>query len=328
MIIAITDDYHGLVPKLDCYRRLEGHDVRVLREAAPPFDRQVERLRDAEAIVPVRERTKFDRTLLEALPRLRVISQTGRSTHHIDVAACTELGIAVMSGTHASPHTVAEHTWALILSALRRIPQETALMKEGVWREQFSCALHGRTLGVYGLGTIGALVAATAKTFGMRVLVFGRRQSVERAAASGYETARDREQFFAESDVVSLHVRLTPATRAIVTAKDLARMKPTSLLVNTARAELIEPDALATALRAGRPGFAAVDVYENEPVLRGDHPLLSLDNALCTAHSAWLERDTYELYFGEAFENLLRWSAGNAVTLVNPDVARHARRTR
>jgi len=322
MIIAIPDDYHGLVPRLECYRRLQAHDVRVLREAAPPFDALVERLRDAEAIVPIRERTVFDRRLLEALPRLRIVSQTGRSTHHVDVAACTQLGISVTAGSHASPYTVAEHTWALILSTLRHIPRETALMKRGLWREQFTIGLHGRTLGVYGLGTIGALVAATAATFGMRVLVFGQQRSAERARAAGYDVARDREQLFAESDVLSLHVRLAPATRGIVTAADLARMKPTALLVNTARAELIAPDALAAALRAGRPGFAAVDVYENEPVLGGDHPLLKLDNATCTPHSAWLERDTYELYFGEAFDNLLAWAAGKPVKLVNPAVAR------
>lgn len=326
MIIAIPDDYHGLVSSLDCYRRLHGHEVRVLRDAAPPFDVLVDGLRDAEAIVPIRERTIFDRRLLQALPRLRLISQTGRSTHHVDVAACTELGIAVTAGSHASPHTVAEHTWALILSTLRHVPRETALMKRGLWRDQFSIGLHGRTLGIYGLGTIGALVAATGKSFGMRVLVLGQQRSAERAAAAGYETARDREQFFEESDVLSLHVRLAAATRGIVTADDLARMKPTALLVNTARAELVAPGALAAALRAGRPGFAAVDVYENEPVLHGEHPLLELGNATCTPHSAWLERQTYELYFGEAFDSLLAWAAGRPVKLVNPRVVQRGAR--
>jgi D-3-phosphoglycerate dehydrogenase / 2-oxoglutarate reductase len=321
MIIAIPDDYHGLVPQLDCYRRLHEFDVRVLREAAPPFDTLVERLRDAEVIVPIRERTVFDRRLLEALPRLRLISQTGRSAHHVDLAACTALGIAVTAGSHASPYTVAEHTWALILSTLRHVPRETALMKQGLWRNQFSLGLRGRTLGVYGLGTIGSLVAATAKTFGMRVLVLGQQRSAERAAAAGYDVALDRAHFFAESDVLSLHVRLSADTRGVVTAADLAMMKPTALLVNTARAELIAPGALAAALRAGRPGYAAVDVYEDEPVLGGDHPLLALDNATCTPHSAWLERETYELYFGEAFDNALAWVAGKPVRLLNPGVA-------
>ncbi len=320
MIIAIPDDYHGLVPRLDCYQRLSGHDVRELRDAAQPGETLVEKLQDAEAIVPIRERTVFDRRLLEALPRLRLISQTGRSAHHVDVAACTELGIAVTAGSHASPYTVAEHTWALILSTLRHVPRETALMKQGLWRDRFSLGLRGRTLGVYGLGTIGSLVAATGKSFGMRILVLGREQSRTQALAAGYEVAADAGQLFSESDVLTLNVRLGAATRGIVTAGHLARMKPTALLVNAARAELIQPGALAEALRRGRPGYAAVDVYEQEPVLHGDHPLLALDNATCTPHSAWLERETYELYFGEAFDHLLAWASGAPVKLLNPTV--------
>ncbi|HEY9445930.1 MAG TPA: D-2-hydroxyacid dehydrogenase family protein [Burkholderiales bacterium] len=323
MIIAIPDDYHGLVPQLDCYRKLEPHEVRTLRDAAPPFERLLEALRDADAIIPIRERTVFDRALLEALPRLKLISQTGRSCHHIDLKTCTERGIAVVAGTHASPHTVAEHTWALILAALRRIPEETTLMRQGRWRGRFSLGLHGRTFGVYGLGTIGSLVAATARSFGMRVLVLGQEKSQARARAAGYEVARDRAQLFEASDVLSLHVRLSAATRGIVTGDDLARMKPTALLVNTARAELVAPGALAAALRSGRPGYAAVDVYEEEPVMNGDHPLLALDNALCTPHSAWLERSTYELYFGEAIDNLLAWAQRRPVKLLNPEVAQN-----
>jgi D-3-phosphoglycerate dehydrogenase len=320
MIIAIPDDYHGVVPTLDCFARLNGHEVRVLREAAPPFDVAVANLRDADIIVPIRERTRFTRELIAALPRLRMISQTGRSTHHVDVDACTERGIAIAAGTHASPYTVSEHTWTLILAALRRIPEEAALMKRGEWRRSLSLGLHGRTLGILGLGKIGGLVAATGATFGMRVLVWGRQATRDVARRAGYSVAADQRALFRESDVLSLHARLVPETRGIVTAGDLAAMKPDSLLVNTARAELIETGALEDALKAGRPGFAAVDVYENEPVLNGDHPLLHLDNALCTAHSAWLEKPTYELYFGEAFENAAAWAGGRAVKLVNPEV--------
>jgi D-3-phosphoglycerate dehydrogenase len=289
----------------------------VFQQAAPPFDVSVANLRDADIIVPIRERTRFTRELIAALPRLRMFSQTGRSTHHIDVAACTARGIAVAAGTHASPYTVAEHTWALILSALRRIPEETALMKRGEWRRSLSLGLHGRTLGIFGLGKIGSLVAATGATFGMRVHVWGREATRDIARRAGYALAADQRALFRESDVLSLHSRLVPETRGIVTAQDLAAMKPDALLVNTARAELIETGALETALKAGRPGFAAVDVYEDEPVLKGDHPLLRLDNALCTAHSAWLEKPTYELYFGEAFENAAAWAAGRPVKLVN-----------
>lgn len=319
MIIAIPDDYHGLVSTLDCFASLAGHDVRVFRDAAPPFDKLIANLREAEVIVPIRERTRFTREVIERLPRLRHLSQTGRSVHHVDVAACTERGIAVTAGSHASPYTVAEQTWTLILAALRRIPEETALMKRGEWRNSFSLGLHGRTLGVFGLGKIGTLVAATGASFGMKILVWGREASLAAARKAGYTAAAGQAELFEQSDVLSLCVRLSRDTRGIVTAHDLARMKPHALLVNTARAELIAPDALAAALRKGRPGLAAVDVYENEPVLRGDHPLLKLDNALCTPHSAWLEKDTYELYFGEAFDNVIALARGEPVNIVNPE---------
>jgi D-3-phosphoglycerate dehydrogenase len=316
MIIAIPDDYHGLVPKLDCFRRLAAHEVRVFRDVAPTLDVMVGNLRDAEIIVPIRERSRFTRELIVRLPRLKLISQTGRSAHHVDIAACTERGIAVCSGTHASPYTVSEQTWALILAALRRIPEETALMKRGQWRESLSLGLHGRTLGIYGFGKIGGLIAATGASFGMRVLVWGRDSTLARARAAGYAVAADKKELFGQADVLSLMLRLTDATRGIVTAEDLARMKPSALLVNTARAELVAPGALVDALKQGRPGFAAVDVYDHEPVVGGDHPLLRLDNALCTPHSAWLEKDTYELYFGEAFEQALAFAAGKPVNLV------------
>jgi D-3-phosphoglycerate dehydrogenase len=317
MIIAIPDDYHNLVHTLECMKLLQGHTVRIFNDAAPPTETLLRNLRDAEIIMPIRERTRFTREIIEALPNLKLFSQTGRSCHHIDLEACNARGIAVAAGSHASPYTVAEQSWAMILGSLREIPAETALMKAGRWRNRFSFGLKGRTLGVYGLGTIGKLVAATGASFGMRVLVWGRENSLAAARAAGYETASGREQFFAESDVLVLMVRLSKETRGLVTAADLARMKPTALLVNTARAELIAPGVLETALRAGRPGHAAVDVYENEPVLGGNHPLLELENALCTHHSAWLERETYELYFGEAFANAAAFAAGQTVRLVN-----------
>ena len=317
MIIAIPDDYHGLVHSLDCMQLLAGHDVRIYNDAAPPAVTLVKNLCDAEIIVPIRERTRFTREIIEQLPRLKLFSQTGRSCHHIDLDACNDCGIAVAAGSHASPHTVAEQTWAMILGSLREIPRETALMQQGRWRNRFSTGLKGRTLGVFGLGTIGKLVAATGASFGMRVLVWGRDGSLAAARESGYDAASSQDELFEQSDVLTLMVRLSKETRGVVTAAHLARMKPSALLINTARAELIAPDALATALRNGRPGYAAVDVYENEPVLNADHPLLQLDNALCTAHSAWLERDTYELYFGEAFANAAAFAAGRPVPLVN-----------
>jgi D-3-phosphoglycerate dehydrogenase len=317
MIIAIPDDYHNLVRTLDCMRLLQGHEVRIYNDAAAPDEDLVRNLREAEIIVPIRERSRFTRDIISRLPQLKLFSQTGRSCHHIDLEACNEQGVAVASGSHASPYTVAEQTWAMILGSLREIPAETALMKRGGWRNRFSTGLKGRTLGVFGLGTIGALVAATGASFGMRVLVWGRESSLNAARAAGYETVASQDALFEQSDVLTLMVRLTKDTRGLVNAGHLARMKPTALLVNTARAELIAPGVLEAALRNGRPGYAAIDVYENEPVLNGNHPLLELDNALCTAHSAWLERDTYELYFGEAFANAAAFAAGQPVRLVN-----------
>lgn len=319
MLIAIPDDYHDRVSRLDCISRLSGHDVRIFREAAPATERLIARLRDADVIVPIRERTRFAREIIERLPNLKLFSQTGRSTHHIDVPACTERGILVAAGRSDSPYTVSEHTWALILSSLRRIPEETALMKRGAVRSSFSGALHGRTLGIYGLGKIGRLVAATGASFGMRVLAFGRESSGAAARAAGYDVAASRDELFGEADVLCLLMRLTPETRGIVTAGDLARMKPSALLVNTARAALVAPGALVAALQKGRPGFAAVDVYEDEPVVNGDHPLLRLDNALCTPHTAWLIPDTYESYFGEAFENIVAFASGKPSNIINPE---------
>jgi D-3-phosphoglycerate dehydrogenase len=320
MVIAIPDDYHGVVSKLDCLKKLSGHDVRIFREVAPEAGTLVSNLRAAEVVVPVRERTRYTRELIGQLPNLKLFSQTGRSTRHIDVAACTERGIVIAAGTNASPYTVSEHTWALILASLRRIPQEAAMMKRGELRQSFSATLHGRTLGVFGLGKIGKLVATTGASFGMKVLAWGQDASRAAARAAGYAVASSKEALFERSDVLCLLARMDKSTRGIVTAGDLDRMKPTALLVNTARAELIEPGALVSALKKGRPGLAAVDVYENEPVVRGDHPLLQLDNALCTPHTAWLEPDTYELYFGEAFDNINAFLSGSPVNIVNPEV--------
>ncbi len=317
MIIAIPDDYHGLVHTLDCLKLLAGHDVRIYRDVAPPEAALVANLRDAEIIVPVRERTRFTRGIIEQLPKLKLFSQTGRSFHHIDVDACNDRGITIMSGGHASPHTVAEHTWALIMASLRDVAHESDWMRQGIWRDRFNTGLHGKTLGILGLGSIGKLVAATGRSFGMQVVVWGRENSLAAARTDGYDSASSQDDLFTRADVLVVMARLSKDTRSLVKAAHLACMKPTALLVNTARAELIEPGALVAALKAGRPGMAATDVYENEPVQHGNHPLLKLDNALCTAHSAWLERDTYEAYFGEAFANAAAFAAGQPVALTD-----------
>ena len=322
MKITIPDDYHGLVPRLECYGTLAGHDVTVLRDVAPSFETLVEKLRDAEIIVAVRERTAFTRALIEQLPKLKLIAQTGRSAHSVDLKACTDHGIAVCAGSHASPFTVAEHTWALIFASVRRIAEDAALMRKGLWRDGFSTSLRGKTLGVYGLGKIGEPVAAAGAAFGMRVLCYARDATAARAKALGYEVATSKQAFFGQSDVLSVNLRMSEATRGIITAADLAHMKPTALIVNTARAELFAPGVLVEALNKGRPGFAATDVYENEPVQNGNHPLLKMPNAICTPHSAWLEPGTYEAYFGEAFEQAAAFAAGKPVKLLNPDVVR------
>ena len=327
MIIAIPDDYHQRVAHLDCLSKLKGHTVRIFHDVGPDAGTLIGHLGDVEVIVPVRERTRYTREIIERLPRLKLFSQTGRSTHHIDVAACTERGILVAAGKADSPYTVAEHTWALILSARRRIPEDDALMRRGALRSAFSAPLRGRTLGIYGLGRIGKLVAATGASFGMRVLVHGREATGTAARAAGYDIAPTRGELFEQSDVLCALLRLSDATRGIITADDLARMKPAALFVNTARAALVAPGALAEALLRGRPGFAAVDVYENEPVVGGDHPLLKMENTLCTPHTAWLEQPTYELYFGEAFDNIVAYLAGAAANLVNPEALARRRST-
>lgn len=305
MKIVIPDDYQDVVRTLDCFRKVSGHQVTLYHDSVKDEGVLVERFRDADALVLIRERTAITETLLSRLPNLKLISQTGRGIAHIDREACERRGIQVATGT-GSPYATAELTWGLILAAMRHLPREIANLKTGVWQSTLGTGLHGRTLGIFGYGKIGSIVANYGRTFGMRVLVWGREGSLSRAKGDGFETITDKHALFTESDVLSLHIRLSPETRGIVTAHDLTRMKPTALLVNTSRAELIETGALVGALRAGRPGFVAVDVYESEPVV--DHPLLHMDNAICTPHLGYVEKDSYELYFTEAFDNVLAFA--------------------
>lgn len=319
MRVVIPDDYQGAVRGLACFPRLAGHDVTVFHDTVKDLDVLAERLEPAEALVLIRERTRIGGSLLERLPGLRLISQTGKGTAHIDLAACTRRGVVVSAGT-GSPYAPAELTWGLVLAAMRHIPLEAARLRAGRWQSTMGTGLRGRTLGIWGYGKIGALVAGYGRAFGMEVLVWGREGSLSRAAADGFSTAADRRELFERSDVLSLHLKLEAETRGIVTAADLARMKPDALLVNTSRAELVEPGALEAALRQGRPGFAAVDVYEEEPVLGASHPLLAMDNAVCTPHLGYVERDGYELYFEQAFEQVVAFAAGNPIRVVNPQV--------
>ena len=303
MKIAILDDYQDACRSLDAWTKLAGHDVTVFRDTLKDEDALVARLKDFEALGLIRERTRFTASLLERLPKLRALSQTGKAGAHIDLAACKKLGIAVLEGS-GSPYATSELTWGLVLAAMRRIPQEVENLKKGGWQQSVGRALRGRTLGIYGFGKIGSVVAGYGRAFGMKVQVWGREGSLERAKAAGFEAAASREALFATSDVLTIHIRLAPETQGMLTGRDLALMKPDAVFVNTSRAELVAPGALAAGLVAGRPGFAAVDVYEEEPVQGAAHPLLALANAICTPHLGYVEKDGYELYFGSAFDNL------------------------
>ena len=321
MNISILDDYHDTVRTLECFRKLADHEVKVWNDHVQDTDRLAERLKDAQVLVLIRERTKIRAPLLERLPRLKLISQ--RSVWpHIDVDACTRLGIVVSSNMHPGTpsYPTAELTWALILMAMRELPQNIAALKAGRWQVGVGNTVRGKTLGIYGYGRIGQVVASYGRAFGMRVMVWGREQAHAKAIADGYLGARSKEEFFSECDVITLHMRLVDATRGIVTAADLARMKKTALIVNTSRAGLIEKDALEKALKAGRPGKAAIDVYEEEPVLGGRHPLLAMDNVVCTPHLGYVTREEFELQFSDIFDQILAYAAGKPIHVVNPEV--------
>jgi D-3-phosphoglycerate dehydrogenase len=329
MNIIILDDYQDAVRKLKCASKLEPLNAKVFTNTVKGIGQLSVRLRDADVLVLIRERTHFPRALLEKLPRLKLISQTGKVGPHIDVEACTRLGIAVAEGV-GSPIAPAELTWALIMASMRRLPQYIGNLKHGAWQQSglksasmppnfgLGSVLRGKTLGLYGYGKIGKLVAGYGRAFGMDVLVWGREGSRERAVADGLQAADSREAFFGQCDVLSVHLRLSDATRGIVTLDDLSLMKPTALFVNTSRAELVEENALVSALNKGRPGMAAVDVFESEPILQG-HPLLRLENAVCTPHIGYVELDSYEMYFGAAFDNVVNFVNNNPTNLVNPD---------
>jgi len=326
MRITILDDYFDTVRTLACFAKLDGHEVTIFNDHVQDVDALAERLRDTEVLVLIRERTQIRAPLLERLPKLRLISQ--RSVYpHIDVDTCTQLGIIVSSDQHADApsHPTVELTWALILAAMRQLPQQMASLKAGHWQLGVGRTVRDKTLGIFGYGRIGTRVAEIGVAFGMRVVVWAREESRARARADGWETAPSKEAFFEGCDVLSLHMRLKDATRGIVTAQDLVRMKPDALLVNTSRAGLIAPGALLQALRAGRPGMAAVDVYDSEPVRDPDDPLLQLDNLICTPHIGYVTREEYELQFTDIFDQIVAYAAGKPSNVVNPEVLPRAR---
>jgi D-3-phosphoglycerate dehydrogenase / 2-oxoglutarate reductase len=321
MKISILDDYHDTLRTLDCFKKLSGHEIKIWNDHVQDVDALAERLRDTEALVLIRERTEIRAPLLQRLDKLRLISQ--RSVYpHIDIEACTRLGVIVSSSQHPGTpsYAAAELTWGLILAAMRQIPQQMAALKSGKWQIGVGDSLRGKTLGIYGYGRIGSVVAGYGKAFGMNVLVWAREGSLNRARSDGYAVASSKEAFFSQCDIISLHMRLVEGTRGIVTADDLSRMKPTALLVNTSRAPLIKPGALLAALMVGRPGMAAVDVYEEEPVLDTHYPLFAMDKVVCTPHIGYVTRDEYEVQFSDIFDQIVAYAAGKPINVVNPKV--------
>ncbi|MGA2565632.1 MAG: D-2-hydroxyacid dehydrogenase family protein [Pseudolabrys sp.] len=327
MKISILDDYFDTVRTLQCFSKLAGHDVTVWNDHVQDVDALAARLRDTEVLVLIRERTKIRAPLLERLPKLRLISQ--RSVYpHIDIDDCTRLGVIVSSSQHSGTpsYATAELTWGLVIAAIRQIPQQMAALKAGQWQTGVGTTLRDKTLGIYGYGRIGSVIAGYGRAFGMQVLVWAREAALARARADGYATAASKAALFEQCDVISLHMRLVEATRHIVGAADLARMKPTALIVNTSRAPLIEPSALVDALRAGRPGMAAVDVYEDEPLRDTSHPLLNMPNVVCTPHIGYVSRDEYEIQFTDIFDQIVAYAAGAPINVVNPTVLPNARK--
>ena len=321
MQVSILDDYADTLRTLDCFALLADHNVTIWNDHTDDVDELVERLRGTEALVLIRERTPIRAALLERLPELRLISQ--RSVYpHIDVEACTRLGIVVSSDLHPGAPSVAtaELTWGLVIAAMRRIPQQVASMRAGRWQDGIGHTLAGKTLGIYGYGRIGRTIAGYGSAFAMPVLVWSGEESRRRARADGFEVAASREELFERSDIVPVHLRLVDATRGIVTADDLRRMKPSALFVNTSRAGLVEPGALVAALDSGRPGMAAVDVFDEEPLHDIDDPLLTLDNVVCTPHIGYVTREEWELQFTDIFEQIRSFAVGSPMNVVNPEV--------
>jgi D-3-phosphoglycerate dehydrogenase len=326
MRVSILDDWFDTLRTLRCYEKLAGHEVTVFTDHVEDLDVLADRLRACEALVLIRERTQVRTALLERLPALRLISQ--RSVYpHIDVETCSRLGVIVSSNVHVDTpsYATAELTWGLVLAAARQIPQQMNSLRAGRWQIGLGQTLRGKTLGVYGYGRIGKVVAGYARAFGMDVLVWGREPSLARAREDGHAAAATKDAFFEACDVLTLHMRLVPATRGIVTARDLGRMKPDAILVNTSRAGLVEPGGLVAALRAGRPGMAAVDVYEQEPLRDVDDPLLRLENVICTPHIGYGTREEWELQFADVFDQVNAYAAGAPTNVVNPEVLARAR---
>ena len=325
MKIAILDDYQDQVRNLNVTALLKDHEVKVFNNTARGVGQLALRLSNYDVLVLIRERTEISSALLRKLPNLKIISQTGKVSGHIDVEQASKQGVVILEGS-GDPTAPAELTWALIMAASRKIVPYASHLKEGGWQRTsmnaennlLGCTLKGKVLGIWGYGKIGKLIAGYGKAFGMQILVWGREPSRDQAKKDGVLVAESKQDFFARADVLSLHLRLNPATEGIVKREDLAAMKPDALFVNTSRAELVEAGALLAALQEGRPGQAALDVFEEEP-LAISSPLLRLENVLATPHLGYVEKNSYELYFGAAFQNILDYASGNMKSVLNPE---------
>ena len=325
MKIAVIDDYQKAFPTLRCFAKLKGHEVVVFTDTEKDPLKLAERLKDVEAVVLTQQRSRFPRSVIERLPKLKLICQTGRATTHIDIAACTESGVMVSASGTGNPHATAELTWGLILSALRNLPYEVTRLKQGYWQSTLGATVQNKKISVYAYGKIGSIVAEVARAFSAEVVCWGRAGSTGRAKAAGFQIAESREQFFAEADIVTLHLPLNQETLGIVTHDDLARMKPTSLIVNTSRARLITDGALVEALGAGRPGMAAVDVFEEEPVIGADHPLLKMTNVIATPHLGYVTRESYDSFYDVVVDNLLAYAAGKPTNIINSEALKKSK---
>ena len=319
MKIAILDDYQHIIDRLDCFKILDGQQVQIFHESEKDPEKLSKMLFDTEILILTRERTEITETLLSKLPKLKLISQTGKISNHLDLKSCTKFRVAVAEGS-GSPIAPAELAWALMMNTARQIPAAIEAMKMGHWQTNIGTSIHGKTIGIWGYGKIGQRIAGYAKAFGAKVLVWGSLESMEKAVNDGLEKAASKSDFFQTADIVSLHLRLNDQTFGIVQEIDLMQMKPTSILINTARAELIQKDALLKCLKAGHPGFAGIDVYENEPIYDTNFELLNMPNVVCTPHLGYVEKNSYELYFGKAFENAVAFINGNPVNIANPEV--------
>lgn len=317
--ISILDDYQHVIEKLDCFKMLDGLDVQILHHTETDVEKLAKSLHDSQILVLTRERTAITEALLQRLPNLKLISQTGKISNHLNLATCTQYSVAVAEGV-GSPIAPAELTWALIMNTVRQIPQAIAGMQQGKWQTNIGQTIHGKTLGIWGYGKIGQMLAQYAKVFGANVLVWGSENSMAKAVADGFMRADSKAKFFATADIITLNLRLNLATTGIVTEQDLMGMKEGATLINTARAELIAPNALLNTLKSGKHIFVGVDVYEQEPIVDPNYPLLAYPNVLCTPHIGYVEKDSYELYFSKAFENVLNFIQGQPSNIANPEV--------